>query len=107
MANRSFFLLSMVAILTLLHACSSVSNDFLIVDSDHSVTEARLHLCGADRPLVRHGNNFRLSFNIRCEGEGEIIVTLSDGSSLSCKIGYVTPGARQKFDFIIENRRCD
>jgi hypothetical protein len=41
-----------------------------------------------------------------CEGEGSILLRLSDGSETSCRIGYVTPRADQTFEYVVENDLC-
>jgi hypothetical protein len=43
---------------------------------------------------------------ITCEGTGVILVRLTDGYETVCHIGYVTPGAVQHFEFVVEGSQC-
>lgn len=89
-----------------LAACSSIENDFIITDSGNAVSSADVVLCGARIPLVRHGNVLSGSFKITCEGEGFVSANLRSGGEIRCRIGYVTPGAKQDFNFVVERGQC-
>jgi hypothetical protein len=89
-----------------LSSCKRVSNEFIIRDPEGVVSSAELRLCGKRLQLTKSGGEIRGAMPITCEGDGSILVRLSDGSETKCRIGYVTPGAEQTFEFAIENGQC-
>lgn len=86
--------------------CSKEINQFDIRDPIGQAVSARLELCGESTALVRSGDRFRMTKVANCEGQGKITVVLGDGRAVSCPIGYVTPGAAQRFVFAIVGSRC-
>ena len=89
-----------------LSSCKKVSNDFLIKDPTNTISSAEIRLCNKRLQLTRTEGEFRGEMPITCEGEGNILVHVSDGHETVCKIGYVTPGAEQSFQFVIESGSC-
>jgi hypothetical protein len=89
-----------------LSSCGNVSNDFVIKDPAGTILSAEIRLCNKHVQLIRFGREFRGKMPITCEGDGDILVHLSNGRETVCKIGYVTPGAQQKFQFEVENDNC-
>lgn len=86
-----------------LSSCERASNEFIIRDPEDVVSSAELRLCGERLQLTKSGGEIRGEMPITCEGEGGIQVRLSDGRETVCRIGYVTPGAEQAFEFVVEN----
>ena len=89
-----------------LSSCKKVSNEFIIRDPEGVVSSAELRLCGKRLQLTKSEGEIRGTMPITCEGDGSILVRLSDGSETTCRIGYVTPGAEQTFEFALENGQC-
>ncbi len=96
----------LLLLLSMSVGCSRVDNTFAIGDPGGNVTSAELRLCGSQIQLSRSDHQLSGKKRVTCEGEGEILVRLSDGRETSCHIGYVTPGAEQNFAFIVENAQC-
>ena len=86
--------------------CSRVDNTFAISDPGGIVASAELQLCGSQLNLSRSDHQLSGKKHVICEGDGEILVHLSDGRETSCRIGYVTPGAERDFSVIVENAQC-
>jgi hypothetical protein len=93
--------------LALLCACDAAGNQFAVFDPDVAVLRAELRLCEKTVPMEREGQGLTARMDIDCEGSGAIVLTLRDGRSATCPIGYVTPGAMQNFNFIVEGDRCN
>lgn len=89
-----------------LSSCKKIDNEFIVRDPGGTVSSAELRLCGKRLNLTKSGGEMRGKMPITCEGEGSILVRLADGKETSCRIGYVTPGAEQKFEFVVENGQC-
>lgn len=89
-----------------LSSCERVDNEFTIHDQEGEVSSAELRLCGKRLQLAKSEGKARGEMAITCEGEGSILVRLSDGSETTCRIGYVTPGGGQTFEFAIKNGQC-
>lgn len=89
-----------------LSSCQKVSNEFVVRDPEMVVSSAELRLCGNRLNLDRSENELRGTMTITCEGEGSILVRFLDGNETTCRIGYVTPGAQQTFEFVIEDGQC-
>lgn len=85
-------------------ACGGVPNTFR-VKADRNVASAELRLCGKKTLLQRRGGSFVGTQIVTCEGGGEIMIR-SENSSMSCELGYVTPGAPQDFSFVVEHGIC-
>jgi hypothetical protein len=83
-----------------------VDNAFVVDDPGEVVASAKLNLCGSERMLDRTDHRFSTSMRIDCEGEGKILLRLSNGHEISCLVGYVTPGAKQDFEFVVERSQC-
>jgi hypothetical protein len=96
--------LSLAMIALLLSGCRQVPNTFEVQAPDADAAE--LQLCKQRTALKQSGSWFATIQPIGCEGEGKIAVRLTDKSIVSCHIGYVTPGAVQRFRFKIEGREC-
>lgn len=94
--------------LSLASACSSMpKSTFILHDPQKLARSATLLICGSDWQLRQEPNRFALSAAMPCEGHGAIQVVLNDGSQSECQIGYVTPGAPQRFDFRLTRRSCE
>lgn len=89
-----------------LASCKKVDNEFIIRDPANMISSAELRLCGKRLNLTKFEGEMRGKMPITCEGEGSILVRFSDDNETSCRIGYVTPGAEQTFEFVIEAGRC-
>lgn len=89
-----------------LTSCKKVDNEFIIRDPWGEISSAELRLCGNRLNLAKYGSEMRGKIPITCEGEGSILVRLADGKETSCRIGYVTPGAEQTFEFVVEDGQC-
>ena len=89
-----------------LSSCMRVSNEFIVRDPEGIVYSAELRLCGRRLQLTKSEGELRGAMPITCEGEGSILVQRSDGGEATCRIGYVTPGAEQRFKFSVENGQC-
>ena len=94
-------------LLPALACCNRVENRFGVNDPNGQVTSAQLRLCGSTVKLEQAGHRFSTSQAITCEGEGDILVHLIDKREVSCHIGYVTPGAKQDFEFEIKGSQCE
>lgn len=94
------------AALWCLASCSRVENTFTVEDEGKAVAVADLVLCGSETPLKRVDGRFVVSKPIRCEGDGYIRLTYSSGQEKECRIGYVTPGAKQNFRFRAGEAKC-
>lgn len=92
--------------LLILAACRDVPNTFEVEVRDPNVTTALLRLCGSETNLSKAVDRFAGVQDISCESAGEIVVSFSDRQPVTCPIGYVTPGAVQKFRFVIEGGKC-
>jgi hypothetical protein len=87
-------------------SCNRINNEFVILDQKNVVTQAEVRLCGQHLKLVKSGGEFSGTMPITCEGEGSVLLRLSDGNETSCLIGYVTPGIEQSFEFVVEDGHC-
>jgi hypothetical protein len=96
-------LLSLVAAFL---GCTRVENTFVVSDPGGKVATAELRLCGSKLQLIRSDGQLSGKSLITCEGEGKIVLTLSEGREISCHIGYFTPGAEQRFLFLLKNDQC-
>jgi hypothetical protein len=98
--------LSVLTCAYLTGGCNRVDNSFSISDPDRRVASAQLRLCGSVLQLRRKDDQLTISAPIRCEGSGDILVHLSDGAETSCPVGYITTGATQDFEYVIEEAQC-
>lgn len=89
-----------------LASCKKVDNEFIVHDLGGTVSSAELRLCGKSLNLTKSGSEMRGKMPITCEGEGSILVRFADGKETSCRIGYVTLGAEQTFEFVVEDGQC-
>lgn len=103
--KRMAILLMVIGFFSLV-SCKKVNNEFIVRDPERAVSSAGLRLCGKRLNLTKSGSEMRGKMPITCEGEGSILVRLADGKATSCRIGYVTPGAEQTFEFVIEDGQC-
>lgn len=86
-------------------ACSRTSNSFEV--HAPGAASAELQLCGMTSSLDHSGEMLTATRAITCEGEGSIIVHFPHRPSVSCHIGYVTPGMEMTLRFKIDGDRCD
>lgn len=84
--------------------CSDVANTFEVLAPE--ARSAELHLCGKATELRRSGARFSTVRKITCEGAGEITIRFADRPPASCRVGYVTPGAVQDFQFEVDGLEC-
>ena len=96
----------LLPIFTLVSACSTVDNTFVVMDEQKAVSGAKLVLCGSEVPLRQSGDRLSVSKAIDCEGSGYITLRYASGDEHVCVIGYVTPGAAQSFTFRATERGC-
>jgi hypothetical protein len=89
-----------------LSSCEKVGNNFVIKNPANTVSSAEVRLCNKQLLLTKSEGDFRGVVPITCEGEGDVLIHFSTGHETICKIGYVTPGAQQSFQFIIEGNSC-
>lgn len=89
-----------------LASCKKVDNEFIVRDPGGAISSAEIRLCGKRLSLTKSNDGFSGRIPITCEGEGSILIRLIDGGETSCQIGYVTPGAEQTFEFVVENGQC-
>jgi len=87
-------------------SCARVDNEFIVKDPQDLVSSAELRLCHKRLSLTRYEGEVRGKMPINCEGGGAIVVRLSDGRETFCDIGYVTPAAKQTFEFVIDDGQC-
>ena len=87
-------------------SCNHVTNGVVIYDKGQTMSSAEARLCGRHKPLTKNGAEIRGAIPITCEGDGAILVRLLNGKETTCRIGYVTPGARQDFRFVVEGGQC-
>lgn len=94
------------ATLFALASCSPVENTFTIDNDKGAVTAAELSLCGSTTPLQRLDGGLTVSRPINCEDGGYIRLTFASGHEQACRVGYVTPGAKQDFRFLASEAEC-
>lgn len=98
---------TLLGVALMLSSCSPpVTNEFIVNDPQAMVTGGEINLCGQRTPLHRDKALLKGMVEISCEGEGNISLRLNAGNSISCHIGYVTPGAHQTFDFSVQDGEC-
>jgi hypothetical protein len=86
--------------------CTKERNAFTVDDPQGVVARADLHLCSSSVQLARHDKRFSGDQPADCEGDGEVLLHLSNGRTISCPIGYVTGDLGQRFDFVVKNGEC-
>jgi hypothetical protein len=101
MRCRALLLLLFVA-----GGCHRVDNTFEITDPGRIVTSAEIRVCGAPAALARVGDRLIGAQPATCEGEGHVLVRLADGDETTCRVGYVTSGLAQRFEFTVEDSLC-
>lgn len=90
-----------------LAACSPPMMNSVEVDTSGSPhVSGVVSLCGRETKLTRRGDSLRASLSVTCEGSGEVRLSSETGSEITCPIGYVTPGAEQKFSFALKDNEC-
>lgn len=97
---------SIFALAILSCGCSRSSDSFAVRVIGSDAQSASVSVCGKTAPLTR-GNDgtFTGIRTIDCEGEGEVRVTLQDGTVVHCPVGYVT-GIHQEWSFMVNGRTC-
>lgn len=91
----------------LLAGCTPVPNDVRVTATGFPDATGVVVLCGKhETPLRRRGDVLAAAVPIRCEGSGVARIRLKDGRTFDCPVGYVTPGARQSFDFLLGEGGC-
>jgi hypothetical protein len=101
MRCRALLLLLFVA-----GGCRRVDNTFEIADPGGIVTSAEIRVCGAPAALTRVGDRLIGVQPATCEGEGHVLVRLANGDETTCRVGYVTSGLGQRFEFTVEDSLC-
>lgn len=100
-------LISVALGLTTLAGCSSATNHVGVNASDFPNASGVVVLCGSkETPMKRRGDLLVAAVPIGCEGSGEVRLQFGDGRVATCPIGYVTPGAKQSFDFSLSDGGC-
>lgn len=84
--------------------CDRAANSFEVHAPE--AVSAELQLCGTTTSLERSEDRFKTSRAINCEGAGAIAVHFQERQSVTCPIGYVTPGLAQSFHLKVEGGRC-
>jgi hypothetical protein len=92
--------------LSVLAACSPVKNHVVVDATGSPDLSGVVSLCGRDTNLTRQGDRLSAAVSITCEGDGEVRLRFQNGSVATCQIGYVTPGAAQRFSFALKNGAC-
>jgi hypothetical protein len=85
---------------------TAVENTFTVDIAAEPDAIGVIQLCGRATPLARIGTRLVAAVPITCEGGGELRLTLSNGAEVTCQIGYVAPGAEQRFDFKLARGAC-
>ncbi len=99
-------LLGLLLVAPLLSGCDKTPNTFTVIDPKGTADRAEVHLCGARTTLWHINRRFIGIHFTDCEGDGRVLVHLSDGRTASCLIGYVTSGLNQDFRFAIDDGKC-
>lgn len=89
-----------------LAACTSESSTFQVTVIGEPAVSAELQLCSSRRAMKYERNRFSYKMYVSCEGSGEIVVRLRDGSRVVCPIGYVTHGLPSTWEFVLAGSRC-
>ena len=100
---RKALLLSLAA----LASCDRYQDTFTVSDPSGLAKSAVLQLDGNDQPLERDGKRFSTARRIGRDADGRIHVVYADGRTVDCPIGYVTPGAAQRWNFRLTSLRCE
>ncbi len=90
-----------------LASCTTTSDSFTVADPDGLAVSAVLELDGDVLPLARDRDGFLATRPIRRDAHGRIRVIYADGRQTDCPIGYVTPGAAQRWNFRLTPARCE
>jgi hypothetical protein len=98
---------ALLFLLVLSVGCERTQSVFSVEDRSDSVVSAELQVCGSKTPLARSGKRFSITRAVACEGEGTVVVYLSDKRTALCRIGYVTPRIEQDFTFVVESGLCE
>jgi len=88
-------------------ACTPSEDQFRVANSNRDAVSAEVHLCDAVATLPKSNDGFSGRVEIHCEGSGAVQVQMSDGRTISCGIGYATPGAPQEWRYEIKGDECE
>jgi hypothetical protein len=93
---------------SLLCGCNSIEpkTTFRIVSTDRPVKSAVLKLCGHDFPLAEANGMWEASVHTPGDCDGGVDAAMVDGSSVFCKVGYVTNGLEDTWSFRIQEYAC-
>jgi len=100
---RKALLLCAVALVS----CTGKSDTFTIADPNGLAKSAVLELDGHVQSLTRNSKRLSAVRQIRRDAHGRILITYADGRTVDCPIGYVTPGAAQRWDFRLTPTACE
>ena len=89
-----------------LAACMPPRNSVDIDTSGSPNASGVVVLCDQETPLTVRGSHLTAAVPITCEGVGEARLHLSDSTTATCPIGYVSPGLDQEFLFALERGKC-
>jgi hypothetical protein len=89
-----------------LAACVPARNAVDIDVSGSPSVSGVVVLCDQEIPLTARGEHLTAAVPITCEGVGEARLSLGDGATATCQIGYVSPGLDQEFSFALERGEC-
>lgn len=92
--------------LLLISGCSREKNSFTVSDPRGQAVSATLQLCGSSVKLDHGGHSFHTAQPAKCEGGGDIVVKLADGTQTPCHVGYLTRGAGMDFEFVVDDGQC-
>jgi len=90
-----------------LASCTGKSDTFTVGDPDRLAKSAVLQLDGHAQSLTRDRKRLSTARQITRDGHGRVLVTYMDGRTVDCPIGYVTPGAAQRWDFRLKPASCE
>ena len=99
---RGTLLLSVVALVS----CSSGTDTFKVDDPNGLAKSAVLQLDGHEQPLEHDRKSFSTKRRIMRDADGRVRVLYTNGRTVDCPIGYVTPGAAQRWTFQLTPTAC-
>lgn len=91
----------------MLASCTFDQDIFGVDDPQGLAKSAVLQLDGYDQPLEREGTRLWTSRRIKRDADGRIRILYTDGREADCLIGYVTPGAGQRWNFRLTRAGCE
>ena len=100
---RKALLLSAVA----LTSCTGKSGTFTVAGPNGLAKSAVLERDGHVQLLTRNSKRLSAVRQIRRDADGRILIPYADGRTVDCPIGYVTPGAAQRWNFRLTRTACE